>query len=304
MHLKRHLPAPLGGLAGLVLALALVSASQAAGSGRPAAAAASCGSGAQSRVLDTYTPALRTYDDDIEDSGVAPDFCATQFMTNDNHVITIGIHAHNRSGFESGDSYGVYLDTDRNAATGGGGVGAEYEIVFDAPRTAKLEHWNGTAFDAASATSIPMVWVPDYGPLLRFLRSAIGDPVGFNFVLSSTNGADSDRAPDAGSWSYTRRAFALKMRPLSVGAARAGKAFTVRTLVVRSDFDEPLDQGKIGCAARLSGHRLASKGRFTGGRVACTWRLPKSARGKRLSGSVSVAYQGVRVKRAFSVRVR
>lgn len=304
MHVKRQLLAMLEGLAGLAVALALVSASQAAGSGRPAAAAASCGSGAQSRAFDSYTPALRTYDDNIEDSGNAPDFCATELVTNDSRTITMGIHAHNRSGFVAGDSYGVYLDTDRNPATGGGGVGAEYEIVFDGPRTAKLEHWNGAGFDAASAAPVPLVWVPDYGPLLGFLRSAIGDPAAFNLVLSSASGADSDRAPDTGSWSYTRRAFALKMRPLSVGTARAGKAFRVGTLVLRSDFDEPLDQGKIRCAARLPGHRLVGKGKFTGGLVACTWRLPKKAGGKRLSGAVSVAYQGVRVKRAFAVRVR
>jgi hypothetical protein len=304
MHLKRRLLVTLGSLAGLAVALALALTSHAAGSARLAGTAASCGSSAGSRAFASYTPALRTYDDDIEDSGNAPDFCATEFVTNDNSTITMGIHAHNRPGFESGDSYGVYLDTDRNPATGGGGVGAEYEIVFDAPRTAKLEQWNGTEFDAASARALPLAWAPDYGPVFVFLRTAIGDPAAFNFVLTSTNGTDSDRAPDAGSWSYTRRAFALKMRPLSVGPARAGSRLTVRAFVLRSDYDEPLVEGKIGCAARFSGHRLTGKGRFAAARATCAWRLPKSARGKRLSGTVSVVYQGVQVKRAFTVRVR
>src|SRR5919204_7062275 len=73
--------------------------------------------------------ALTGYDDPIEDAGNAPDFCGGEAVTNDNRTITIGIHAHNRSGFVAGDSYGIYLDTDLNAATGGGEIGAEYEIT-------------------------------------------------------------------------------------------------------------------------------------------------------------------------------
>ncbi len=65
-----------------------------------------------------------------------------------------------------------------------------------------------------------------------------------------------------------------------------------------------LDEGKIGCAARLSGHALAGNGKFANGRVVCTWRLPKNARGKRLSGTLSAALQGARATRRFSVRVR
>jgi len=304
MHLNRHLVVPLGGLVALASMLTLAFSSQAAGSSDVHGAAASCGNGVQQRVFDAYVPALRTYDDDIEDSGNAPDFCAAEFVTNDNHTITMGIHAHNRSGFENGDSYGVYLDTDRNPATGGGGVGAEYEIVFDAPRSAKLEQWNGTMFDAALARALPLAWVPDYGPVFVFLRTAVGAPAGFDFVLTSANGLDTDRAPDTGSWSFTVQPLTLKMKPLSVGPARAGQWLTVRARVLRSDYDEPLVEGKIGCAAKLSGHLRAGKGRFAAARAVCSWRLPRNARGKRLTGTVSVAYQGVLVKRSFSVRVR
>jgi hypothetical protein len=94
------------------------------------------------------------------------------------------------------------------------------------------------------------------------------------------------------------------MRPLSVGPAHAGSWLTVRALVLRSDFDEPLAEGRIGCAAGFPGHRLTGKPRFAAARATCAWRLPKSARGKRLSGTLSVTYQGVQVKRAFSVRVK
>ena len=292
----------LGGLA-VVLALALPLPSRAAVPSPLGSASEGCATQAHARGFASYVPALRFYDDNIGDSGNAPDFCASELVTNDSLTVTMGIHAHNRAGFVAGDSYTVYLDTDRNVATGGGGIGAEYEIVFSSPQ-ALLEHWNGTVFDAASAVPVPLVWLPDYGPVLMILRSAIGDPAGFDFALGSENGQNADRAPDTGSWSYSVEPFALEVKSLSVGAARAGKTLTARAVVLRSDFDEPLDQGKIGCAARLAGHSLAGKGKFASGRVVCTWRLARNTRGKRLSATLSVTDQGARAVRHFSARVR
>jgi hypothetical protein len=288
---------------GAVLALVLPLAARAGAASPLGHAGPACSTGKAARGFASYVPALRSYDDNIQDSGNAPDFCASELVTNDSTTITMGIHAHNRTGFVAGDSYSVYLDTDQNAATGGGGVGAEYEVVFSGP-SAQLERWNGSAFDATSAVPVPLIWVPDYGPVLVFLRSAIGNPAGFNFVLVSANGQAGDRAPDAGSWSYSTVPFALKMKSFSLGSARAGKTMTARAVVMRSDFDEPLDQGKIGCAARVGHHSLAGKGKFTGSRVVCTWRVPKGTGRLRLSGTLSASYQGVRVTRSFAARVR
>lgn len=306
---RRRGPWTWAGGAGVVAAMAaglasgLPLPSPAAASSSVAVASSGCSAPAQTLGFDAYVPALRSYDDNIGDSGNAPDFCASEFVTNDNTTITLGIHAHNRTGFVAGDSYSIYLDTDQNAATGGGGVGAEYAIVFSSPR-AMLEHWNGTAFDTASAVPVPLFWLPDYGPVLVFLRSAIGDPAAFNVVLVSANGQEGDRAPDTGSWSYSVRPFALKVKSFSVGAARAGSALTARAVVLGSDFDQPLDRGAVACAARLGGHALAGKGKFAAGRAVCTWRVPKSARHKLLSGTLSVASQGARAARSFSARVR
>lgn len=293
------------GLAGLAaaVALALPLSSGATASRSLDAAGAACGPTGHADGFASYVPALRSYDDNIEDSGNAPDFCASELATNDSTTITLGIHAHNRTAFVADDSYAVYLDTDRNASTGGGGVGAEYEIVFSGP-VAQLEHWNGSAFDAASALPVPLIWIPDYGPVLVFLRVSIGDPAGFDFVLQSANGQDADRAPDTGFWSYSVQPFALKVKSLSVSAARAGRTFSASAVVLRSDFDDALDQGAISCAAQLRGHSLTGTGRFAGGRVVCTWHVPKNSRHRLLSGSVSVTYQGVRAARSFSARVR
>src|SRR6266516_3725364 len=119
--------------------------------GRTEATQTSCHTG--QRTLAAWT----SYDDPIEDGGNAPDFCGGEAVTNDNETIMIGIHAHNRSGFVSGDSYGIYLDTDMNAATGGGEIGAEYEIALDGSG-ARLEQWNGTSFQPTSTATLPMLW--------------------------------------------------------------------------------------------------------------------------------------------------
>jgi hypothetical protein len=247
--------------------------------------------------------ALTGYDDPIEDAGNAPDFCGGEAVTNDNRTITIGIHAHNRSGFVAGDSYGIYLDTDLNAATGGGEIGAEYEITLDSSG-ARLEQWNGSSFQPASAATLPMLWAEGYGPVLAVDRSAVGNPSGFRLLMVSAYGSDSDRAPDEGTWAYTVTPLRLVARPLTHGPALAGKAFSARMVVMRNDFDAPLDEGTIRCAAKLGAASITAIGRFVHDRVVCTWRLPSAARGKRLVGNVAVTFQGVQATRSFSVAVR
>jgi hypothetical protein len=247
------------------------------------------------------SPAI--YDDFIEDSGSAPDFCGEDLVTNDNQTITMAIHVHNRDGFATGDGYAVLLDTDRNAGTGQAGTGAEYEVTLGTAG-AQLNRWNGTDFEQAAAAPARIDWLEGYGPVFQLARSEIGNPAGFDFVLVSTKGTDGDRAPDAGSWTYALGNLTLKVRSLSVGAARAGHAFTARLLVMRSDFDIPLDEGSINCSAKLAGRRILGRGVFAHDRAACTWRLPRGATGKRLIGSTAVVFEGVQATRSFSVRVR
>jgi hypothetical protein len=250
------------------------------------------------RTLAAWT----SYDDPIEDSGNAPDFCGGEAVTNDNQTIMIGIHAHNRSGLVPGDSYGIYLDTDMNAATGGGEIGAEYEITLDGTG-ARLAQWNGTTFQPSTAT-VEMQWADGYGPVIALDRKAVGNPSGFRLVMTSANGTDSDRAPDEGTWSYTVTPLRLQVKPLSHGPAVAGKSFVARMIVMRNDFDVPLDEGTILCAGRIGTRSIAGTGRFAHDRIVCTWRLPSTARGKRLAGSVAVTFQGVHASRAFSVTVQ
>jgi hypothetical protein len=79
--------------------------------------------------------------------------------------------------------------------------------------------------------------------------------------------------------------------------------FVAAMAVERSDFEIALEEAAIRWAAKGS-RSIVSRGTFVDERVACRWRVPKNASGKRLAGSVAVTFQGVTAKRGFSVRVR
>src|SRR5262245_51855891 len=220
---------------------------------------ASCGHG--TRTLAAVR-ALTEYDDDILDVSLAPDFCAGELVTNDNETITIGIHVHNRNGFVAGDHYTALIDT--NPATSG----PEFEIAFDGSGAA-LERWAGTAFARMPETEVVMDWLPTYGPVLSVELADLGNPSAFGLVLVSTNGADTDRAPDAGSWPYSVTPLALNVRSLTLGRARAGQMFAARAVVWRSDWDLALTEGRITCLAKLGTRSLVGRGSFSNDGVNC-----------------------------------
>lgn len=298
----------LAGMSVLAIAVACAAAS-ADGATRsvdcaPAAAQAARGHSA------ARASGINSYDDFIEDVVSAPDICAANIVTNDNlGAITIGLHIHDRSAFRAGDGYSIFFDTDSNSGTGslaatGEPAGAEYEVELVSGNSS-LRRWNGTSFELFPAqVPIPTLWLEGYGPVLEISQSDLGGAQSFRFIYVTSNGTDLDFAPDADAWSYTLSALELTAGPLAIGPARAGKPLVASMSVERSDFEIPLEEGAIKCAAKLSGTALAGRGAFAAERVACTWRLPRNARGKRLVGSVQIAFQGVIAKRAFSIRVR
>jgi hypothetical protein len=85
--------------------------------------------------------------------------------------------------------------------------------------------------------------------------------------------------------------------------ARAGRVFTVR-MRVATDLGTPVRSGTIRCAARVgkSSLRPIAK-RWKNGYATCTWRLPKTARGKKLAASVRVVNSGLALTRRVSRRV-
>ncbi len=268
--------------------------------GTRAASGGSCLSAKRTLATHTGAKSLRTFDDFIEDTS-GPDICGQNTVTNDNEgTITFGLHIHNRTGFAPNEAYGVFLDSDLNPATGG--LGAGYRVRLSNEGTA-FGKWDGTKFSPLS-TLDPAIWVPGYGPVFRLNANDLGGVQSFGFSFFATDGVNADLAPNRGTWSYQLAPLELGIRGMTVDRARAGRSFSARMAVVRSDLDAPLDQGAIVCSAKLGAKTLVGTGRFAGGRVACTWRLAKSTRGKRLLGTVAVTFQDVEAKRSFSTTIR
>ncbi|HEV8248708.1 MAG TPA: hypothetical protein VGQ15_01925 [Gaiellaceae bacterium] len=297
-----HILVLIGALALAASAPASRSAVPGQGRGSHQTGSSACQQGPRALAAAARVAGIHTYDDFIEDSGAAPDFCAANAVTNDNRAVTIGIHVHNRSGLAPNDAYSILFDTDADPTTGGSG--AELLLAFDAGGP-QLSRWNGASFDVfAPQSPIVLEWLPGYGPVLQVSRSDLGDPARFDFVLVSGNAEHADRAPDRDAWSYPLTPLKLTVASLRIGRARAGRPFVARMLVMRSDFETELTEGTIRCRAKVAAKRLAGRGSFLGDRASCTWQLPKTARGKRLSGSVAVSFQGAQAERAFSVTVR
>jgi hypothetical protein len=249
-----------------------------------------------------------SYNDRIDDVTSAPDISRANRVTNDNRALTVTMHIRNRVSFAPGDVYSVYFDTDSNAGTGsdadsGAPVGAEYaiDIVYGRPI---LLRWNGSSFDAVSPqTPVRTGWVEGLGPLLRVSRADLGNPHRLGLVFVTARVGNRDLAPDAGEWSYAVSPLALRGGRLAVSSAHPGALLVAGMKVVRSDFGTPLDEGTINCRAAVAGTSLAGRGRFVGDYVACGWRIPKTARAKRVAGSVAVTFEGVTARRSFSARV-
>ena len=84
--------------------------------------------------------------------------------------------------------------------------------------------------------------------------------------------------------------------------AVAGKTFTVSTEVTNNGRGV---KGAVTCTAKLGGKPLSGAHHTStaAGKATCSWRLPGSAHGKSLTGTIKETYKGKHVSRSFSTKV-
>lgn len=88
---------------------------------------------------------------------------------------------------------------------------------------------------------------------------------------------------------------------MSPRAPRAGKRLTVSFAVRIGDLGRP----SVACQVIVGGRRLTGTAVvFSTGSARCTWVLPRTARGKRLRGSITLRFPVATITRTFSARVR
>jgi hypothetical protein len=264
-----------------------------------------------------------TFEDSQREIPNAPDITTLVVSNTDTGVISFRINGVGDR-LADGMLIGIDVDSDNNPATGSQdpfSLGADYAIEFFRGN-ANLFRWDGTNFTRRS-NDPPQTTLTFTGLTIRINAAELGNTTRFNFGVGVITGivadpqgeldftnAQADFAPDPGHgfWNYTVRIAPLRLlaRSFSLSPRRpvAGRTLTARLVAARSDTGAVLTGGRVVCTARVGGARIAGRGRFVGREARCAWRLPGSASGKRITGSIAVVFEGRRVSRSFTGTVR
>lgn len=258
---------------------------------------------AHGRITD-HNPVEVT--DPAGDSNGAPDITGVTVANDLSGVILFVIEVANRSGFAPNDEVVIDIDSDRSAATGfpdrGGGV--DYRLRIDAT-TINLGQWNGNGFAPAPGTTFRVTFVNGYVAAVH--RSELGATGAFAFFvrtrLQSGASNQTDVAPGDVYFPYTLSPPHIDaIRPrFSPAAPRAGSTFRLNSVQLQFETSESATAAAFTCRATLAGRGIRGTGR--GG---CTFKLPKTAKGKRFVITITATATGGKAEsfRPYAFRVR
>ncbi len=265
------------------------------------------------------TANAQTFDDSVGEDPSAPDITSVAVSNDDAGLITFQINISNRPAFTQDMYFLIFLDTDQNPATGGADFGgAEYGIELD-PGAVGLFKWNGSDFTAAPSQTSVTYGYQATGPTIRVSAVDLGRTKALDFNVFAASGVatdasgnldftnvHTDAAPDPGHGSYGYQVLTklvLKATAFTTAPkpARAGRPFSVSMAAIENDTSGPVQAGTVACAASLAGKRVAAvRHVLTNGVATCIWRIPTTAKGKRIRGTITLTVGGVRLTRAFS----
>lgn len=266
-------------------------------------AAGLAATGGQARVAD-HNPVKAT--DPTGDSNGAPDITGVTVANDLSGRILFVVEVANRSDFVARDEVLIFIDSDRSAATGsperGGGI--DYRFRIDAA-SSDFERWNGTGFEAAPRTTVRIAWVNGY--VASVDRSELGVRSSFAFFVRTRMqegpGNQFDDAPTDSLFAYTLGPPHIEaIRPsFSPAARRAGSTFRVVSVQLRFETAESASAAAFTCRATLGGKLIRGTGRGS-----CTFKLPKTAKGKRFVLTMTARATGGKAETfgPYAVRVR
>jgi hypothetical protein len=244
--------------------------------------------------------------DPVGDGNGAPDITGVTVANDLSGRILFVVEVANRTDFVARDEMLVFIDSDRSAATGspdhGGGI--DYRFRIDAT-SSDFERWNGTSFQAAPRSTVRVAWANGYVASVH--RSELGNTSSFAFYamtrMQEGPGSQFDVAPTGSLFPYALsppHIEAIRAR-FSAAAPRAGSTFKVNSVQLQFETAEIAAAAAVTCRATLSGKRIRGTGR--GG---CTFKLPKTAKGKRFVITMTVAAAGGRAETfpPYAFRVR
>jgi len=264
----------------------------------------------------------KSFPDSIGEDPNAPDITSVDVSNDDAGNITFKVNISNRPTFTQDMLLLIYLNTDEKTTTGDPQTyGSDY-IIQLIPGGSELFQWNGTDFVAApSQTSLTFAYGTT-GATIHISASDLGRTHGFGFAVEVVSGitfdaqgnpdltnSHADIAPDAGHGMYTYDVLTkltLKQTAFTTAPspARAGKRFSASLAATESDTSGPVAKATISCSAAVSGKRLPATHSLANGIASCYWKLPKSAKGKTMRGTITIVVQGTKLAKRFAVRVR
>lgn len=269
-----------------------------------------------------HTANSTTYPDSTGEDAAAPDITSVVVSNDDAGLITFTINVSNRPALTGDMLFQIFLDTDRNPATGdANSLGAEYAIQLQ-PGGIALFQWNGTTYVPASAqTSLVFSYLPT-GPVIKVSAADLGKTTGFNFGTVAISGLAVDAAgnpdntnvhfdfaPDLGHGFFayqvlTKLVLTVTSYTTAPKPAKAGRPFAASLAVNENDTNAPVAAGTVACSATVAFRRIpAVTHALTNGVANCVWRLPATSKGKVLRGTITLTVKGVSVSRSFTARI-
>jgi len=263
----------------------------------------------------------QTFPDSIGEDASAPDITSIVVSNDDAGLITFQINVSNRPTFTPDMYFLVFIDADNNPSTGDtNSVGAEYAIDLE-PGAVGLFQWNGTTYaPASSQTSLTYAYAST-GPTIHVSAAELGKTKALRFGTLAASGfaldangnpdttnEHADLAPDPnhGFYSYpvlTKLVLTVTAFTTSPKPAKAGRTFSVSLAATENDTKGPVASGTVTCPATLAGKRaVAVRHVVANGIATCVWRIPKTAKGRIMRGSITLTLQGAHVTRPFTAR--
>ena len=118
-----------------------------------------------------------------------------------------------------------------------------------------------------------------------------------------------DFAPDLGHgfFSYqvlTKLVLTVTAFTTSPKPPKAGRTFSVSLAATENDTKGPVRAGTVACPATLAGKRAVAVTHVVANGIAtCVWRIPKTAKGRIMRGTITLTVQGAHVTRPFAARI-
>jgi hypothetical protein len=249
----------------------------------------------------------------------APDITAVEVSNTSSGLITFRVTIPTHAVLPPRSRVAILFDLDRNMATGF--TGFEYALsheIDDAGQARVLfERWDAALiqFVVLPTTNVTSTFANGVYTL-TVPRTELGRTIGFEFGLYAAalniampSRSAVDDAPNTELWAYDLVGLpvpSLVAPRLAVSPRQpvAGRRFTVSTAVTRSDTGAAITTGSVTCGARVGKTRVPGSGSFAGAQARCTLRIPRTARGRTLTGTLTVRAFGAVVTKRFSYRVR